>query len=355
MKKTALFESHKLAGARFIPFAGYHMPFSYTNPRQEHERTRKTGSLFDVSHMGQIRIKGKKASSFLQHLLPTDTKSLKEGKAAYSALLNEEGGMLDDIIVYCKSQEDYLLCVNAGTKDKDLEWIMSFKKELVEILDESEFYSLIAVQGPRSHSLLEKVFPDTNFSKIPRFSFQEKEDFLFSNTGYTGEKGFEIYLPTSKAKDCWEKLKIEGEKLDIREAGLGSRDTLRLEMGYLLSGVDFDETKSLPQAGISWIIKNKEEFIGKKRQEEDKKNPELLRLKGFIMEEEGGIPRKSHKIHSPTGEEVGVITSGAKSPSLGKILCLGYVRGNEKTVFIDIRGDKKRAFLSPLPFLKKAL
>ena len=239
-------------------------------------------------------------------------------------------------------------------RSKDLNWLLSHKKGDLEILDESERYAHDCCS--RSLSLkayLKKSFLRFLFQKFPGFVLKRKKIFLFSNTGYTGEKGFEIYLPSDKAQSYWEKLKREGEKFQIEEAGLGARDTLRLEMGYLLSGQDFDEEKSLIQAGLSWIIKNKEEYMGKKRQGEDKKRFDLLKLKGFVMEEEGGIPRSSHKIYSGGGEEIGVITSGARSPSLGKTLALGYMKGDEKDILIDIRGDKKKASVSSLPFLKK--
>ena len=201
MKKSPFFDSHKREGARFIPFAGWQMPFSYKSPALEHLQVRKTGGLFDVSHMGQIRIKGRDSLSFLKRLLPTDPQSLSEGQALYSVLCSETGGLIDDLILYSCSKNNYLLCVNASAKDKDLKWIRSqLQKEDVLVQDESDRWAMIAAQGPQSLDLCKAVFPSVDFHKISKFRFLEGDNScLFSRTGYTGEDGLEIYIPWSKS------------------------------------------------------------------------------------------------------------------------------------------------------------
>ncbi len=355
MKKTPFFESHKSQGARFISFAGWQMPFSYKSPALEHVQTRKNGGLFDVSHMGQIKVKGKDSLNFLEKLLPSDLKSLPTGKALYSVLCSPTGGLLDDLIVYaCSKGEIYLLCVNASTKDKDLNWIKSqLKKEEVYIQDESDHWALIAVQGPKAFDLCAKVFPSVPFHKIPIFHFVEKEGCLFSRTGYTGEEGFEIYIPWNKSLMYWDKFLQEGKEFSIGPVGLGARDTLRLEMGYLLSGQDFDETKSPLQAGLSWLIKNKEDYIGKQALLKQKMEGNYSKLKAFIVEEAKGVPRKGYNVYSNKGELVGLVTSGARSPSLEKMIGLAYIQGEHEEYFLDIRGSKVKVQIIKTPFLKK--
>lgn len=357
MKKTALFESHKALGVRFISFAGWQMPFSYRGPALEHHQVRQTGGLFDVSHMGQIRVCGRDSLLFLEKLLPSDLKSLDTGQACYSVLCSHQGTLIDDLIVYaCSKGESYLLCVNAATKEKDLEWIQSQKhQEKPDIRDESEKWALIAVQGPQSFNLCEKVFPSVSFQAIPKFHFVEGEgDFLFSRTGYTGEEGFEIYIPWNQSLSIWEKLLEEGKKFSIEAIGLGARDTLRLEMGYLLSGQDFDETKSPLQAGLSWLIKSKADYIGRQALLKQKEEGLPSQLRGFTMEEPSPVPRKGFPLYSKEGKLAGHVTSGAKSPSLDKMIALAYVQGKGEELYLESRGVKVKAKPASIPFLKKA-
>jgi len=265
MKKTSLFESHKQLSAKFISFAGWTMPFSYGNPREEHLQVRQTGGLFDVSHMGQIRVKGKDSLPFLEKLLPSRINSLKRGQALYSALCLPTGGMIDDLIVYCFSQEEYFLCVNSAFKDKDLKWMQSQQSDFshLSLQDESESWGMIAVQGHYSFDLCERIFPSINFRDISKFHFHCDKQGLIARTGYTGEPGFEIYTPVQHSLFLWEKLIKEGREFSISPIGLGARDTLRLEMAYLLSGQDFNESKSPLQAGLHWILTNEKDYIGK--------------------------------------------------------------------------------------------
>ena len=356
MKKTPFFESHKNQGARFISFSGWQMPFSYKSPALEHHQVRKSGGLFDVSHMGQIRIRGKDSLVFLERLLPANLKSLSTGKACYSILCSQTGGLIDDLIVYvCSEGEDYLLCVNSSAKDKDLAWIKSqLNKENVCIEDESDFWALIAIQGPKSFDLCKRVFPSIPFHKIPAFQFMETEgSCLFSRTGYTGEKGFEIYVPKDKAYLLWDNFLEEGEVFSISPIGLGARDTLRLEMAYLLSGQDFDETRSPLQAGLSWLLKSEEDYVGKQALLKQKMEGNYSKLKGFIVEELSAVPRKGCQLYSNDGKLVGVVTSGAKSPSLDKMIGLAYIQGEQKEYYLDIRGSKAKISIVQTPFLKR--
>ncbi len=356
MKKTPFFESHKEAGARFIPFAGWQMPFSYKSPAQEHLQVRRAGGLFDVSHMGQIRVQGKDSRSFLARLLPADLKSLSEGQAVYSAFCSQTGGLIDDLILYACSKNAYLLCVNASAKDKDLKWMRSqIKNEEVFIQDESAHWALMAVQGPQSFNLCETIFPSVAFRKISRFHFVEGEgSLLFSRTGYTGEEGFEIYAPGSQSLSLWNRFLKEGRAFSVGPIGLGARDTLRLEMAYLLSGQDFDETKSLLQAGLSWLLKSDEDYIGRQALLKQKAKGGYERLKGFILEGSSGVPRTGYSLYNERREAVGAVTSGAKSPSLGKMIGLAYTRSHLTDLYLDIRGSRVKARLVSTPFLKRS-
>ena len=354
MKKTVLFESHKNQGAKFINFAGWRMPFSYSSPSQEHLQVRQSGGIFDVSHMGQICIKGKDSLTFLERLLPSDLKTLYPGKALYSVLCLPTGGMIDDLIVYCLSPEEYLLCVNSAYKDKDLKWIKSQKnKEELLIQDESEQWTLIAIQGPQCFKLAQRLFPSIDFKQIKKFHFLEQDSCLLARTGYTGEEGFEFYIPQERGLAIWKKMLKEGKELSIQPIGLGARDTLRLEMAYLLSGQDFDESKSPLQAGLDWLLKNPENYIGKSAILEQKAQGNYHQLQAFIIEDLSAVPRKGYSIHSKTGEVIGEVTSGAKSPNLDKMIGLGYIPKERESCWIDIRGDKIKAQIVSKPFLKR--
>lgn len=359
MKKTPLFESHKQQSARFISFAGWTMPFSYSNPREEHLQVRQTGGLFDVSHMGQIRIKGKESLSFLEKILPSQISSMTAGQALYSALCLPTGGLIDDLIIYCISQEEYFLCVNSAFKDKDLRWIQSQnEKASLKIQDESEAWGMIAAQGDCSFDLCGQIFPSVNFRDISKFHFKLVEGCLIARTGYTGEPGFEIYTPIEKTLSFWEKLIEQGREFSISPIGLGARDTLRLEMAYLLSGQDFNESKTPLQAGLGWILTNERDYIGKSSLLKQRERGGYSRLSALILEEGSAIPRAGYLLYDSSGggssgKQIGVITSGAKSPSLDKIIALAYVEGEPKSLLMEARGSQFRAELVKKPFLKR--
>ena len=376
--KTVLFDSCRARGARFIDFAGWRLPFSFRSPREEHLCARAAGAFFDVSHMGEIRIQGRDSLRLLQKALPTDIAGLKEGRAQYSALLNHQGGLIDDLIAYClKPGKDYLLCVNAGPKEKLFSQLKAASGEgkfEVSVADESDRWAVIAVQGPKALDLCEKI-SGLSFSKLKRFCFLEKSGVLFSRTGYTGEDGLELYLPPARAVAAWRRLTEAGKGFGVVPAGLGARDTLRLEAGYLLSGQDFDESRGLKGAGLLRLKKNPEIYRGKGAVPAKDAEGEVLR--GFVLEEaangapppaEGGfaqktkagaslvkagraqeqagagggaeglaqeqapprvgVPRRGALVFSESGESIGVVTSGAKAPSLNQMIGLAYIKEN---------------------------
>ena len=349
--KTPLFQSHKNLKARIIDFAGWHLPFCYTSPGEEHLNTRKSGGLFDVSHMGEFRVKGKESLSFLQKLIPTDIQNLNTGQARYSVLCNKEGGLIDDLIIYALSQgEEYLLCVNAATKEKDWLWINSFSSTCdVTVTDESAEWGMVAVQGPQAVALCEKVFSKTDIQSLKRFHFTWIENILVSRTGYTGEEGVELYIPLDKTLAVWENLVKQGRDFSVQPVGLGARNTLRLEMAYLLSGQDFNESRTPLEAGLSWLITNKGDYVGKKELE---KSSVSEKLSGFIVEDPSGIPRTGHPVLSGQGEPVGVVTSGAQSPSLEKMIGLAYIKEEAEDCFVNVHGSSSQITRVSGPFLK---
>ena len=348
--KTPLFQSHKNLKARFIDFAGWRLPFCYTSPGEEHLNTRKSGGLFDVSHMGEIRVKGKGSLPFLQGLIPTDIQNLNTGQARYSVLCNRGGGLIDDLIIYALSQgEEYLLCVNAATKEKDWLWINSFSSTFdVTVKDESAKWGMVAVQGPQAMALCEKVFSKTDMP-LKRFHFTWIEDILVSRTGYTGEEGVELYIPWDKTLVVWEDLVKRSQDFSICPGGLGARNTLRLEMAYLLSGQDFNENHTPLEAGLSWLMTNKGDYVGKKELE---KSPVSEKLFGFIVEAPSGIPRTGHPVLSGQGKPVGVVTSGAQSPSLEKMIGLAYIKEEAGDCFVNVHGSSSKITRVSGPFLK---
>ena len=363
MKKTSSFEAHKRQGARFIDFAGWRMPFSYSSPKEEHLAARSHGAIFDVSHMGEIRVRGKDSLPFLESLVPSHVRLLAQRQAQYSVFCNERGGLIDDLIIYAIAPgQDYLLCVNGALKEKDRLWLESHKGSWrdLEIRDESALWGMLAVQGPKSFELLKAVFPSVPFDGIKRFHFVFQEGKIFSRTGYTGEKGFEIYIPWDKTAALWERLLEEGKRFSIIPAGLGARDTLRLEMGYLLSGQDFDETKNPFEAGLAWLLKNPKAYIGKEALLRQREAGWEKQIRGFALRQPSAVPRKGCLALSMEGEAIGIVTSGAKSPTLEKMIGMAYIKRAAKNTgdsrdsfFIDIRGEKAQAYVAPMPFLRK--
>ena len=359
MKRTALYDIHKENNAKIVDFAGWQMPVVYAGIREEHLGVRKSAGLFDVSHMGEILVKGKEAQKFCQYLTTNDLNNVKNNQAQYTIICNEKGGVVDDVLVYKLDDDQFLFCVNASNTFKDFNWMLENSGQFdVEIQNVSSNYSQLALQGPKSIDILKKVLGN-EIEIIKRFYFKEIRwggtTVIASRTGYTGEEGFELYLPWGKGPDLWRDIQEEGRKSDLVLCGLGARDTLRLEMGYSLYGFEIDEDISPLEAGLDRYVKlEKEDFIGKEKLVESVKTGLKRNLAAFSMIDKG-IPRNGYKIYM-NDAIVGYVTSGTLSPSLGESIGLGIVNSgttDNNEFFIDIRNNKRAAKLVSLPFYKK--
>ncbi len=354
MKKTALYDQHVQLGAKMVPFAGFRMPVTYPGGMQkEYDAVRNQVGIFDVSHMGQFYITGEKAGEFLQYVTVNNVEKLKTGHAQYSAMCNETGGIIDDLIVY-KLHHGYMMVVNAANIPKDLEWLRSHSYDGVKIADKSGEISLIAVQGPLSRKVLSRIVTgheSLSFYTFTHIDFHGKE-ILLSRTGYTGELGYEIYTDHETAREIWDLLLAEPE---VSPAGLAVRDILRMEMKYCLYGNDIDETTNPIEAGLGWITDlNKGEFTGSEALKAVKENKPARRLVTFIMEERG-IPRKDYEIIA-AGEPVGTVTSGTQSLGLKQGIGIGYIRRDQAKagtpIQINIRNKFVQARTVKPPFIK---
>ncbi len=349
LKTTPLFESHKKLGAKIVPFAGWKMPLEFSNAREEHLSVRKTAGIFDVSHMGEIRVQDPQALEFLSSIVTNNIQDLRENHCQYTLMCNEQGGILDDMILYClKKPSDYLICVNAGNMSKILKWMKAFTS--ISIEDVSKKWGQIAIQGPDAKILIEKIFQSVN---LKRFQFQFFNFLggmhLISRTGYTGEDGFEILSPYDQVSNLWEELL----NLKVKPIGLAARDTLRLEMKYPLYGPDMDETVSPYEMGLSWACKNKSAFIGKTACLKETQRKWV----GFEVLEKSGIPRHSYSLFSKNKELIGHVTSGALSPSLEKMIGLTLIEKDfsqsGSRFFVQIHGNLVPSQVVPTPFYTK--
>lgn len=360
MKNTALFETHKALGAKMVPFAGYNMPVSYEGVNIEHETVRKGVGVFDVSHMGEFLVEGPKALELIQKVTTNDASKLTIGKAQYSCLPNETGGIVDDLIVYRIKEETYLLVVNASNIEKDWNHISKYNKEIgADMRNLSDDYSLLAIQGPKAVEAMQSL-TSVDLSSIGFYSFVVADfagiDYvIISATGYTGSGGFEIYCKNSEVKQVWDKVMEAGADFGIKPIGLAARDTLRLEMGYCLYGNDIDDTTSPLEAGLGWITKFTKDFVNSEALAKEKEEGPKRKLIAFQMEERG-IPRNGYPILDKDGNEIGKVTSGTMSPSLSQGIGLGYVPTTHSalgtTIHIKIRINKVPATIVKLPFYK---
>ncbi|UZO79702.1 glycine cleavage system aminomethyltransferase GcvT [Aquimarina sp. ERC-38] len=359
MKKTPLTEVHQELGAKMAPFAGYLMPISYEGITKEHETVRNNVGVFDVSHMGEFLVSGSKALELLQKVTSNDVSKLTDGKAQYSCLPNEKGGIVDDLIIYRLGAEKFLLVVNAANIEKDWNWITSQNTMGADIRNLSDDYALLAIQGPKAIEAMQSL-TSVDLSEIPYYSFKVAdfagiEHVIISATGYTGSGGFEIYCKNSEVVRIWNKVLEAGKTFDIQPIGLAARDTLRLEMGYCLYGNDIDDQTSPLEAGLGWITKFNKEFINSSNLTIEKKNGSVKKLVGFEINEKG-IPRKGYPIVSSTEEAIGVVTSGTMSPSLKKGIGLGYVLSNYAkpgtSIHIKVRNKNIPATVVKPPFFK---
>lgn len=358
--RTPLFDLHKKLNARMVEFAGWEMPIQYNNLKDEHLAVRKNVGLFDVSHMGEIRVTGPNALESLQWLTTNDVSKLNDGDAQYSLLPNNKGGLVDDIIVYClKKESDYLVCVNAANTEKDLKWIIENNKGAT-IKDESPKWGQIAIQGPNAMALIKRVL-SLDLSNIPPFRIKEiayqTKNILLATTGYTGEKGAEVFVPWELTTSLWIDLLENGKDLGVTPIGLGARDTLRTEMKYSLYGHEINDQLNPYESGLGWVIKpDAKEFIGKDIILDYKKQGLRKKLVGFKMIGKG-IPRQDYKICLTDGQEIGWVTSGTHSPSLDYPIGIGYVNSDSATlgskIYIDIRGRLVDAEVCPTPFVNR--
>jgi aminomethyltransferase len=333
MERTSLYQEHIASNGKLVDFEGWELPVQYTSIIDEHITTRTKAGLFDVSHMGEITLKGKDAESFLRSLIPTSLDRIDTGRCMYSCLCNERGGVIDDIFVYMIAQDDYLLVVNAATVEKDLRWLKTHISGEVEIENISNIISKIDLQGPFSRQILTEVFFDKTVAELERFSFThstfESRPILISCSGYTGEHGYEFYVHNEIAPDLWKLLLDRGNNFGIVPAGLGARDTLRLESCYSLYGHELSESITPVEAGIGWIINSKDDFIGKSILIEQKKHgaPRETICLELI---DKGVPREKCPM-SIGDEEIGVTTSGGFSPTFRKGIAMALVkRGSVK-------------------------
>lgn len=357
-KKTALYEVHRNLGAKMVEFAGYLMPVQYKGVIEEHKRVRSTVGIFDVSHMGEFFIKGDRAEEYLQKMTLNDVSKLVEHRAQYTGMCYENGGMVDDLIVY-RFSEHYMMIVNAANREKDFNWLREHVTSGVELTDNSDDISLFAVQGRNAEATLQKL-TDINLSEIKFYWFREGQfagvDAFVARTGYTGEDGFEVGVKMQHSVEVWNAILEAGKEFDIEPIGLAARDTLRLEMKYCLYGNDIDETTNPIEAGLGWITKvDKGEFIGRDAILRVKEQGPSRKLVGFELQQRA-VPRHGYKILKD-GEEVGEVTSGTFSPSLEKGIGLGYIKVpfNEigTPISISIRGKEVDAQVVKTPFYER--
>lgn len=360
MKKTTFNNIHKKLGAKIVEFAGYEMPIQYSSIIAEHKAVRNSVGVFDVSHMGEVFVTGSQALDFVQYITINDASKLFPGRVQYSVMCYPDGGIVDDLLVYKISDNEFLLVINASNIDKDFNWMKENNKFGVTLNNRSDDYSLLAVQGPNSGEVLKKLVP--NMPELEYYHFTKGKiagvDMIISRTGYTGELGYELYFTgdISNAENVWEEVFKAGKEFDIQPVGLAARDSLRLEMGYCLYGNDIDQTTNPIEAGLGWITKtDKGDFIGKDAILKAKQAGQDRKLVAMISDEKT-FPRKGYDI-TAGGKKVGVITSGTVSPVLEKPVALGYVDkpfnapGSE--VAFKIRDKEFPAVVTKLPFVKK--
>ncbi len=352
MKKTALHEIHKDLNAKMIDFAGYMMPVQYEGVNIEHINVKNNVGVFDVSHMGEFYVHGDEAETFLQSVLSNDVSVINKGQAQYNCIPNENGGIVDDLILYKFEDNRFMMVVNASNIEKDWEFLNNKNIYNTQLINVSDSFSLIAVQGPNALNVLNPIF-DIDLNIIKYYHFEYINGIIVSNTGYTGCGGFEIYCRNEIAVDLWAKIFESGKKYGIKPIGLAARDTLRLEMGFCLYGNDIDDNTSPIEAGLSWITKTNKEFTSSKIFLKQKKEGISKKLIGFKMLEKG-IPRKDYDILNNENEIIGVVTSGTMSPSLNIGIGLGYVNiensAVETEIFIQIRKNRKKAVIVNTPF-----
>ena len=361
MKQTVYNSIHRKSGGKMVDFAGFEMPVEFKGIREEHMVVRQGVGVFDVSHMGEIWVKGPKAADFVQYVTTNDISVLKPGQAQYSCFPNGKGGIVDDLLVYFFRPEEYLLVVNASNIEKDYNWLVANNIFGAEIENVSDNISQIAVQGPKATEVLQKL-TSIRLDQIPYYTFTigafaGVDNVIISATGYTGAGGFELYFSNNVAEAVYNAVFEAGEEFDIQPVGLGARDTLRLEMGYCLYGNDIDDTTSPLEAGLGWITKfnDQNNFIDKERLLNQKTEGVSRLLKGFEMIERG-IPRHGYELTDELGNVIGHVTSGTQSPVLNKGIGMGYIQKQfsaiDTEIYVKIREKLVKAKIVKAPFVK---
>lgn len=361
MKSTPFTQKHIALGAKMAEFAGYNMPISYTGINDEHAAVRNNAGIFDVSHMGEFILKGDKALDLIQRVTTNDASKLTVGKAQYSSLPNEDGGIVDDLLVYCiEENKVYMLVVNASNIEKDWNWISKYNTENVEMHNVSDKTCLLAIQGPNATKMLQPL-TDIDILNLKYYTFAKGkfagvENVVVSATGYTGAGGIEIYFEDKdgNADKIWNAIFAAGGPQGLKPIGLGARDTLRLEMGFCLYGNDIDDTTSPLEAGLGWITKFTKDFTSRAIFEQQKKDGVKRKLVGFEMIDKG-IPRHDYEIADATGKNIGKVTSGTQAPSLGKAVGIGYVEtalaSLDNIIYIKVRDKLLQAKVVKFPFV----
>ena len=368
LQRVPLYETHRALGAKMMPFGGFEMPVQYAGILEEHRAVRQAAGLFDVSHMGEVLVTGPDALGFLQHLLTNDASTLYDGRAQYTVLCDPDGHAIDDLLVYRLAEDRYLLVINASNTAKDLAHLRAQQSDFdgeVEVEDVSEQTALLALQGPKAFEIARQV-TDLPLGELKSYHFVQPEPGAFlgcerailSHTGYTGEAGLEIYCEPERAEAVWNALMEAGRDYGLQPAGLGARDTLRLEAGFCLYGHELTERTTPLEAGLGWVVKlDKGDFVGHRALEAQKAQGLARKLVGFVMDERG-IPRQGYAITNGDGEPVGEVTSGSQSPALGEGIGLGYVPNDPayttpgSAIGIAVRGRILKATVQKPPFHK---
>lgn len=361
MKKTALSAIHEAMGGKMVEFVGFYMPVQFEGVNAEHETVRNSVGVFDVSHMGEVWVKGPKAFEFVQKVTTNDVAKLTDGKVQYTCFPNGKGGIVDDLLVYRIDEETYLLVINAANIDKDWNWLQEQNTIGASLYNASDEISQLAVQGPDALKAMQKLtdssIEDMEYYTFKKLDFAGVKDVILSTTGYTGSGGCEIYMANKDAEQIYKAVLEAGDEFGIKPIGLAARDTLRLEMGFCLYGNDINDTTSPIEAGLGWITKfvDGNDFIDRSFLEKQKEEGPKRRLRGFIMIDRG-IPRQHYEICDAEGNIIGEVTSGTMSPSLKKAIGMGYVNTEnakfDSDIYIKIRNKLLKAQIIKIPFYK---
>jgi aminomethyltransferase len=357
-KQIPLHDLHVKLGGKIVPFGGFLMPVRYSSDIEEHMAVRNSVGVFDVSHMGEFKVEGSQALDLIQRITSNDASKLVDGQAQYTCLPNEQGGIVDDLIVYKIKGNDYFIVVNASNIEKDWNWFSKYNTKGAILKNISDDLCLFAVQGPKATGILQKL-TKTDLSAIKYYHFEVGEfagvaDVIMSNTGYTGAGGFEIYVNKVQGEKVWNAIFEAGKNENIKPIGLGARDTLRLEMGFCLYGNDINDTTSPLEAGLGWITKFTKDFTNSINLKKQKEAGVKKKLVGFKMIDKG-IPRHDYILKNASGNEIGKVTSGTQSPMLGIGIGLGYVTAEHAApgseIYVDVRGRALKAVVSKLPLI----